>query len=439
MPTSNARKPPARAGKEFAAVRAALERAWKASGPRPFDPRKPVVRLHEPTFGTEEIWASLECLLTTRVTMGPKVLRFEDDFARAFGFGNAALVNSGSSANLLAVAALTNRALEDRLQPGDEVVVPALSWSTTVWPLIQHGLVPVVVDIDPETFDVDPGEVERAIGPRTRGLMPVHVYGNPCDMGALAGVANRRGLALIEDCCEALGARFDGKPVGRFGRVGTFSFYYSHHITTLEGGMCVTDDDGLAELMRTLRAHGWVRENRDRDRHARAHPGIHPNFLFVNLGFNLRATELQGAMGSVQLGKLKAFVDVRASNAAYWRREFAPYREYLTLQEPTRGGESSWFGFPMAVRAGAPFDAAEITAALEARGIETRPLICGNIAEQPGLQMYPHRVVGDLRHAGHVMRAGFTFGNHQAVDARARKYVAECVHDFFRKKGIASK
>lgn len=419
-----------------AELKRALEAAWRERAPRPFDPARPRVRLHEPTFGLEEIEAALECLLSTQVTMGPKVLRFESDFKARFGFPHATMVNSGSSANLLAVSALANPAFPERLRPGDEVIVPALSWSTTVWPLIQHGLVPVVVDVDEATLNLDPGEAERAVGPKTRAIFPVHVYGNPCDMDALTGLATRRSLLLFEDGCEALGARFRGRSVGTFGRIGTFSFYYSHHITTLEGGMVATADAPLAELARILRAHGWVREVEDRDRWLRAHPGIHPRFLFVNLGYNLRATELQGAFGSVQLPKLEPFLRVRAENAAFWRRAFEPFGDLLRLQEVPSGGESSWFGFPITVRPGAPFRAGDLTAFLESRGIETRPLICGNVARQPGLEPYPHRVVGDLARADRIMAGGFTFGNHQGIDAAARAYVAETVFSFLRGRGV---
>ena len=162
------------------------------------------------------------------------------------------MINSGSSANLLAVAALANPATKDGLRPGDEVIVPALSWSTTVWPVIQCGLKPVICDIDPATFNIDPNEIEKAIGPRTRAVMIVPVYGNPCAMDAIVDICKRKNLILIEDCCEALGAYYDGKPVGKFGRVGTFSFYFSHHLTTLEGGITVTDDFDLAELNQNL-------------------------------------------------------------------------------------------------------------------------------------------------------------------------------------------
>lgn len=402
-----------------------------------FDPAQPAVRLHEPTFGATEIIAAIDVLLSTRVTMGPKVRDFESEFASAFKFAHGITNNSGSSANLLAVAALSNLATPNRLQPGDEVIVPALCWSTTVWPLVQHNLVPVIVDIDPVTFNIDPSEIERAIGPKTRGIMPVHVYGNPCDMAAISDICRRRDLLLIEDCCEALGASYDGRSVGKFGQVGTFSFYFSHHMTTLEGGICVTDDFELSELLRVLRAHGWVRELREPRPFLEKYPDIDKRFLFINQGYNLRLTELQAAFGSVQLPKLESFVVARRTNTAEWQKDLARWSAFFQFQKETPKAYSSCFGFPILVKDGAPFRVSEITNFLNKANIETRPIICGNIAEQPAMHMYKHRVVGNLGYSGAVMDRGFSFGNHQAIDATARAYVTEKIAEFMKSRGLS--
>jgi len=403
----------------------------------PFDPDHPIVRLHEPTFGSEEIWEALDSLLTTQVTMGAKVRRFEESFSERYGFGASMMVNSGSSANLLAFAALCNPAMPDHLKPGDEVIVPALSWSTTVWPIVQHGLVPVIVDIDRATLNIDPDELERAVSDKTRGVMLVHVYGNPCNMSAIMDTVNRHSLQLVEDCCEALDSYYDDKPVGSFGRIGTFSFYFSHHITTLEGGMCVTSDDACAELIRILRAHGWIRESANQQEYASNHPSVDPRFLFVNSGYNLRATELQGGFGFVQLEKLGNFVDIRRDNAHYWKQELGLLDQFFEFQEETLGGAHSWFGFPMAIKPNAPFTVNELTDHLNRQGIETRPIIAGNIAAQPALKLYEHRVVGELQKSNHIMKNGFTFGNHQWINQEARKYVADAVKGFVVDRGLA--
>jgi CDP-6-deoxy-D-xylo-4-hexulose-3-dehydrase len=401
-----------------------------------FNPEKPEVRLHECTFGAEEINAALATMLSTYVTMGAQTREFEALCSRHFGFDHGVMVNSGSSANLLAVAALVNPVTRDRLQPGDEVIVPALSWSTTVWPLIQCGLVPVIIDVDPETLNLDLNEARKAIGPKTRGIMPVHVYGNPCDMDGLMELAKEHRLIVIEDCCEAIGATYRGKSVGSFGAVGTFSFYYSHHITTLEGGICHTNDLALAETMRILRAHGWVRETQGRAKYEAEHSEIDPRFLFVNVGYNLRPTELQASFGPIQLPKLEKFIAVRSDNAAFWRKTMAPFEKYFRFQKATLHGRHSWFGFPMVIQPDAPFTPQELRAYLKEHRIENRPLIAGNIAQQPALKLYPHRVVGDLKEANLIMSHGFTFGNHQQVDEAARSYVLDVMTQFLKQRKL---
>ena len=382
------------------------------------------VKLHEPTFGEDEIAAVVDVLRSTRVTSGAKVREME----RHFG-SHAVMCNSGSSANLLAVAALRNPVTDQRLRQGDEVVVSALSWATTVWPLVQHGLIPVIVDIDPETLNIDPAQVGAAIGPNTRAIMPVHVYGNPCDMASIRAIADERNLWMIEDCCEALGSEYDPETVGDF---RTYSFYFSHHITTLEGGMVVAANAEHAELMRILRAHGWTRDLEKPSIHHERHPDIDPRFLFVNAGYNLRASEIAAAMGLVQMGKLPGFVKTRRDIASRLANVVGYYPEHLAVQRETRAGASSWFGFPIIVREAAPFDAAALREYLERHSIETRSLICGNIARQPGMQLWPHRVAGDLKHADHVMHSGFSIGCHQGMTPESVDHVAAVLDEFMK-------
>ncbi len=418
------------------ALRREVEKFVESNFDFAFKPEKPAVRLHECTFGADEINAALATMLSTYVTMGDQTRHFEALCSRHFGFQHGIMVNSGSSANLLAVAALTNPASGPLLRAGDEVIVPALSWSTTVWPLIQCGLVPVIIDIDPTTLNLDLNQARQAIGPKTRGIMPVHVYGNPCDMDGLMELADSHNLVVIEDCCEALGALYRGRSVGSFGVVGTFSFYYSHHITTLEGGICHTNDFDLAEVMRILRAHGWVRETQNREIYEKQHAEIDPRFLFVNVGYNLRPTELQASFGPIQLRKLEKFIEVRADNAGFWREAMRPLEKFFRFQEPTPNGRHSWFGFPMVIQPGAPVNPREFRDFLKQNQIENRPLIAGNIARQPALKLFPHRIFGDLKESDLVMSNGFTFGNHQAVDEAARNYVLDTIIKFFKQKRL---
>lgn len=374
-----------------------------------------IIKLHEPTFSEEEIAAAVEVLRSTQVTSGKKVREFE----KAFSNDHCVMVNSGSSANLLAISALTNPVNKNRLIPGDEVIVSALSWSTTIWPLVQHGLIPVIVDIDPKTLNIDVEQVKQAISPRTKAIMPVHVYGNPCEMTEIMNLCMDHELILVEDCCEALGAEYDSQPVGSFGDIGTFSFYFSHHMTTLEGGLCMTHSKDLEELMRVLRAHGWIRDLDNNEKYKLSNPDIDPKFLFVNAGYNLRATELQAAIGLVQLPKLRGFVEARRKAAHGLKQVFSCY-DYLDVQEETDKGESSWFGFPIVVKDG---DASSLREHLEKNGVETRAIICGNIARQPGMKLWPHRIPFDLPNADRVMKQGFSIGCHQNIGEEQIVYV----------------
>lgn len=409
------------AGQELAEAHDAINRYCDGQHRFGFNPARPAVRLHEPTFGAKEIIAALDCMLSTRVTHGDKVRAFEAAFREQGGFGHAVACNSGSSANLLAIAALVS---ENRLKSGDEVIVSALSWSTTVWPLIQHGLIPVLVDCDKDTLNIDPKEVEKAIGLKTKAIMPVHVFGNPCDMEALCGLCLDYNLILIEDCCEALGATYGGKPVGTFGDVGTFSFYFSHHVTTMEGGIVVTSDRSLDEVLRIQRAHGWIRDVEDKAKYIEAFPGFDPKFLFVDTGYNLRLTEPQAAMGAIQVGKLPGIVETRRRNHEAYVKALGGH-EAFRIQSHDVG--SSVFGFNIVLQ-GLPRVA--LVKHLAEANIETRPIICGNIAVQPGLRRHAHRVVGDLKNATDVLHNGLSMGCHQFVDDNAIAYVAETIEAF---------
>lgn len=397
-----------------------------------FDAENPQVRLHQPTYGADEVNRALECLLTTRVTMGEKVASFEENYSK-FGYRHTVSVNSGSSANLLALAAVANPAFPKGLRPGDEVIVPALCWSTTIWPVIQHGLVPVIVDVELDTLNIDLDAAAKVCTPKTKAIMPVHVYGNPCDMDKMQNMAKDHNLHIIEDACESMGALYDGKPVGSFGLVGTFSTYFSHHITTIEGGLCVTESDELAELLKVMRAHGWVRDSPQKNSYCEASPDIDPRFLFINTGYNLRLTDMQAAMGIAQLPKLEQFVDTRRKNAEFFRTSLELYGSYFHFQKTTPKAHHSWFGFPMIVRDTAPFQVGELTAYLNQAGIETRPLIAGNILRQPAMKMYPFRAEGAMPASDMAMDRGFTFGNHQGICEQSREYIVTKVKEFMRR------
>jgi CDP-6-deoxy-D-xylo-4-hexulose-3-dehydrase len=406
-------------------IRENVESYWSEFNKIEFDLANPKINLHEPTFGPDEVMAMVEVMLSTRVTMGPKVLGFESEIAKYFQVSEAITNNSGSSANLLAIAALVNPLTKNGLKAGDEVIVPALSWSTTVWPLIQHNLIPVFVDIDPDTLNIDPIAIKEAISEKTKAVMIVPVYGNPCDMDSIMKICDDFNLQLIEDNCESLGAYYDGKLLGSFGRIGTYSTYFSHHITTLEGGICTTNDFELAELIRIIRAHGWVRETKNPQKYYERFPEFDKKFLFVNLGYNLRLTEVGGAMGSVQLPKLKSFVENRRNCARILLEGLSRHNLVFDFQKETPKGEHSWFGFPIIVKPNSPFSAKQLREYLESNGIETRPIIAGNIASQPAVKMYPHRISGNLKNSNNILVNGLAVACHQSLSEEACGYIIE--------------
>lgn len=390
------------------------------------------VSLHEPSFGEEEIEAAVAQMRTTHVTMGRKTREFEQQCADYFGSDYGLMCNSGSSANLLAVAALANPALPNHLKPGDEVIVPALSWATTVWPLIQHQLVPVFVDCDLDTYNFDYEKLEAAITEKTRAIMVVHVYGNPSDMDMITALATKHSLYVIEDTCESMGATFKDKRVGTIGDIGTMSLYYSHHITTFEGGLCFSNRYELIDLMRILRAHGWSRESDDHDAYQMMYPDIDPRFIFINIGYNLRPTEVQAVMGMKQLGKLSAFVEKRRWAHSVYRLDLKKYEKYFRFQEEQENGQASWFGFCVTLKDDCPFTLKEITSYLQSKSIETRPIIAGNMARHPALKMYNHRVSGTLENCDTIMQRGFAIGCHQSIDDAAIAYVVSTIDEFMR-------
>jgi len=392
------------------------------------------IPLNARTYDQEEIDAACEVLRSGFVTMGRLCREFEEQFAQALGARNALFVNSGSSANLLAFFALANHALPDRhkrMSPGMEVIVPAVTWSTTIWPIVQAGGVPVVVDSDPRTLQMDPQSLRAAISEKTVAICPVHVLGNAVPMAPVLEIAREHDLWVVEDTCEALGTRHDGKLVGTFGDLATFSFFYSHHITTIEGGMIITDDDEMAELLRTLRAHGWTRQLQDRAAVESQYPEIDPQYLFINTGFNLRPTEVNAAFGIHQLPKLGRFNARRAAIAEAWIDEFRALSDdgRLRPMQTTEGTESTWFGFPVMCADKKTRDA--LKGHLESNGIETRPIICGNMVRQPAFRNVTHRVVGTLRGADEVMDRGIYWGAHPSMTEEDIQYVARAVKGFF--------
>ncbi len=375
-------------------------------------------------FGADEVNDAVEALVTTWVTMGKRVRAFEEAFAAWVGTRHAVMVNSGSSANLVGLAALVHTG---RLQRGDEVLVPAVAWSTSLFPVAQCGLVPVLVDVDPKTLCLDVALAADAMGPRTRAAIGVHLLGQPADVAGLQELD----LVVLEDACAAHGAQIGEKRCGGLGDVGTFSFFFSHHITTIEGGMIVTDDHGIAEAARALRAHGWIREQDGREAVSAKHPEIDPRFLFVAPGWNLRPTEVAGAFGLRQLQRLDAWLTRRRDNHNSWCAALAD-TPLLQVYPEAPGTTHAAFAFPMLLSEEAPLDRAALMAHLESNRIATRPISGSNLARQPAFARVPGaRVHGELPVADGVHSRGLFIGNSHAFHAGHRDLLVATLNEAF--------
>ena len=395
-------------------------------------------------YDEQELISAVGAVLDFWLTTGPRVEAFEDGLARFLGLRHALVVNSGSSANLVAINTLRSSRLERPLKPGDEVITPATGFPTTAAPIIQSGLVPVFVDCQLGTYNLDPEQLEPALSDRTRALFFAHILGNPVEMESVVEFARAHDLYVIEDICEALGSTYDGQMVGTFGDLATQSFYPSHHITTGEGGAVVTDEPRLARIARSLR--DWGRDCQCRHdsppegacgrRFEWQIPGLNQpydhRYLYVEVGYNLKMTDVQAAIGSVQLDKLPDFITARKDNFARLYEGLKPYEEFLILPTWSERGDPAWFAFPITVRPGAPFTRRDLTSWLEGRNIETRLLLAGNLVRQPGYRHVEHRTVGDLPNSDLVLRSSFFVGVYPGLDDARIDYMLNAFADFFR-------
>jgi len=360
------------------------------------------------TYGSEEVLEALESMLGFRTTMGGKTVAFENAFAKWQSASDAVMVNSGSSADLLLCLLLANPS-QPMIQPGDEILIPVVTWPTQIWSAMMAGLKVKLVDVDPATLNVDLDDLEASITPRTRALFLVHIMGNPCNMERIVAIANRHKLTIIEDCCEAMGASFDGTRVGNFGVGGAFSFFFSHHITTMEGGMIVVNSATDADRLRLLRAHGWTRATRSPQYDIGDFPDIDPRYAFVSWGLNVRPMEVQAGFGLHQLARADDFAIRRAFLASRFGA-FVDRSPFLAMPVVDPRAVPSWLALPLMVSVDAPFSRAEITAYLEAAGIETRPIVTGNMARHPVAKLFPEFGARKFAGADQIHDRGFYIG-----------------------------
>jgi CDP-6-deoxy-D-xylo-4-hexulose-3-dehydrase len=384
------------------------------------------------TFGAEEIEAAKAVLDSNQFTMGERVKKFEGEFAEWNGSKHALMVNSGSSSNLLMVDVMLRRSKGTApWKKGDEVLVPALAWPTTVWPLVQLGLVPVYVDVDPRTLAIDLESAKSVLTPKTKGMFLIHVLGQCAEMTSTLEFCRKNGIALLEDNCESLGANFDGNAAGNFGVTGSYSCFYSHHISTMEGGMITTNDSEIYEDLKSLRAHGWVRDRSDKAEWAAKYPDLDPRFMFILPGYNVRPLEVSAAMGSVQLTKLDGMLKSRerlAFEVNAWTKKSAPWMDLIGsehIKSETDFGNSSrrrqrrhsWMTFPFRVSPNAPVKVAKVKEIFEENGVDTRPIIAGNLARHPANLHAETRAAKSLKNCDVLLEQGFMIGCHPLVES----------------------
>ncbi|WP_228061268.1 lipopolysaccharide biosynthesis protein RfbH [[Phormidium] sp. LEGE 05292] len=406
---------------------------------KPFTPGKDPVPVSGKVFDEEELVHLVDASLDFWLTTGRYAEQFEREFARFMGTRFALLVNSGSSANLLAVSALTSPLLGDRrLQPGDEVLTVAAGFPTTVNPIIQNGLVPVFLDVDIPTYNIDVTRLEEAISPRTKAIILAHTLGNPFNLDAIKAVVQQHNLWLIEDSCDAVGAEYQGQKVGTFGDLATVSFYPAHHITMGEGGCVLINSPLLKRIVESLRDWGrdcWCAPGVDNTCGKRFNwqlgdlpPGYDHKYTYSHIGYNLKLTDMQAAVGVAQLKKLPKFIEQRRQNYAYLYTALKPLEEYLILPEATANSTPSWFGFPITVREEAPISRNQLIRHLESHKIATRLLFGGNLLRQPAYEEIKYRVVGEMKQTDRVMNQTFWVGTYPGLDEPRLNYIVDRIH-----------
>ncbi|MBI3429251.1 MAG: lipopolysaccharide biosynthesis protein RfbH [Actinobacteria bacterium] len=407
---------------------------------KPFVPGETTIPVSGKVFGEAELTAAVQASLDFWLTAGPYTEKFESQLARTVGMRHSFMVNSGSSANLIALTALTSPSLGKRaLEPGDEVLTVAAGFPTTVTPILQNGLIPVYVDVDLETYVANDAALESAIGPKTRAIMMAHTLGNPVNLDLVKELAKKHHLWFVEDSCDALGGTYRGQNLGSFGDLSTFSFYPAHHITTGEGGAVLIKKVAHKRAVESIRDWGrdcWCApgcENTCLKRYewqlGELPMGYDHKYIYSHLGYNLKSGDIQAAIGLAQLDRLASFVELRRKNWAYLREGLADLEDFLLLPKSTLHGDPSWFGFAITVKKQSPKTRNEIVKALDERKIGTRLLFGGNLLRQPAFIGTPRRVHGELPNTDIVMNDTFWMGVWPGLTTPMLDYMIESIHE----------
>lgn len=430
-------------------VQIEVGRYWSVTHPRSaFIAGQSPVPVSGRVMSNREIELLVESSLDGWLTAGPYNTKFQRQLARFLGVRHVVTVNSGSSANLVALSALTSPLLGERaLRAGDEVITAAAGFPTTVNPIFLNGLVPVFVDVDIPTYNATPEAVEAAITPRTRAVMLAHTLGNPYNVAAIRDLANKHGLWLVEDCCDALGSQFGGRNVGTFGDVGSLSFYPAHHITMGEGGAVFTSIGPVKRALESIRDWGrdcWCEPGKADTCGKRfgwqlgqLPFGYDHKYTYSHLGYNLKITDMQAAVGLAQLERLEEFIAARRRNFHYLREKLRELEEFLVLPEATPGSDPSWFGFPILLRETAPIGRLELTQRLEQRKIGTRLLFAGNLTKQPYLEGRQYRISGSLTNTDRIMNQVFWLGVYPGLDEFMLDFMCASLQEILQSAPLA--
>ena len=366
-------------------------------------------------FNKKDIDVGIQVLKSKKITISKITTKFERYFAKKIGSKYALMTNSGSSANLLALSALTNPLNKNKIQTGSEVIIPAVCWSTSLWPILQNNLKPIFVDVEANTFNIDIDKIEKKITKKTKAIMLVHVLGTSTQIDKLMKLVNKYKLDLIEDTCESLGATFQNKQLGTFGKFGTYSFYYSHQITSGEGGMVVCNNIKDYNILKSLRSHGWSRDTFYHNEYKKKFKNLDDRFLFIGPGYNVRPTEVQGAMAFNQFKRLKHLMSIRNINRnkiidslkkdKKWNNQF----EFVKVNNKIK---PSWFGLPILIK-DKNINKMKFLKRISKKGLENRPIISGNFLNQPASKFYNFGVKSkDFKVADDIEKRGFFIGLH---------------------------
>lgn len=417
------------------------EYARRFHAPQPFVPGQSPVPVSGKVYGAHDMQMLVDSSLDFWLTTGRFNAAFEEKLANRIGVAHALTTNSGSSANLLALSTLTSHYFRgDALKPGDEVITVATGFPTTVNPSLQYGLTPVFVDVDIPTYNIKPEMIEAAVSDRTRAIMIAHTLGNPFNLAEVMRVAEKYNLWVVEDCCDALGATYDGRNVGTFGHIGTLSFYPAHHITMGEGGAVFTDKPRLKRVIESMRDWGrdcWCAPGQDNTcgkrfgrRLGHLPEGYDHKYTYGHAGYNLKITDMQAAVGLAQLDRLDGFIAARQRNFDLLTKAFGEFEDIFILPQATANSQPSWFGFPLTIREGAPFVREDLLRHLDAAKIGTRLLFGGNLLRQPYMKGRDVRVVGELTNADIVTERTFWLGLYPGLNEEHIGYVADTVRGF---------